>query len=288
MDIEVICIDDGSTDDSLSICQNIAEYDPRVKVISKINGGVASARNIGLEHANGVYITFADQDDWIEKNIYKAMVDAALSSNADMVVCNYFKDNKDLIQPMINQEIIPEIITTTNDLIRYAFFREKYRGFAAFVWNKIFKKAFLETNHILFDESLKRGDDVLFFSNVALAKPKTIYINQHLYHYVQRPDSVTHTLNKNNMGRLSEILSGYKRSIDKLEQNNVSKEALGYMKCFYVYHASVLYELAIEKGMSDTKDIYKNAMKLYLHEYEKQNQNDDIRINRIYKLIGKT
>lgn len=216
------------------------------------------------------------------------MVDAALSSNADMVVCNYFKDNKDLIQPMINQEIIPEIITTTNDLIRYAFFREKYRGFAAFVWNKIFKKAFLETNHILFDESLKRGDDVLFFSNVALAKPKTIYINQHLYHYVQRPDSVTHTLNKNNMGRLSEILSGYKRSIDKLEQNNVSKEALGYMKCFYVYHASVLYELAIEKGMSDTKDIYKNAMKLYLHEYEKQNQNDDIRINRIYKLIGKT
>lgn len=63
MDIEVICIDDGSTDDSLSICQNIAEYDPRVKVISKINGGVASARNIGLEHANGVYITFADQDD---------------------------------------------------------------------------------------------------------------------------------------------------------------------------------------------------------------------------------
>lgn len=284
--LEVICVDDESTDDSRLICKSIAEKDSRVRMIKKKNGGVASARNAGLEVAKGKYITFMDQDDWVEKDAYKIMVDAAISEELDMVVCNYSKDYENEIQPMVNRQTISGKIQKRDELIRYAFFREEYRGFAAFVWNKIIKKEFLDKQHINFDDSLRRGDDVLFFSNVALAEPKTIYINQCFYHYVQRKDSVTHTLTRNNMERLSEILIGYKRAIDNLERYSVSVEALDFMKCFYTYHASVLYELAIEKDMKREGEFYRLAMKQYLSEYKKQNRNNKDRIDRICRLLG--
>lgn len=285
INLELLCIDDGSTDNSISICQNIAQKDSRIRLITKRNGGVASARNKGLDFSRGTYITFIDQDDWIEKNAYKTMLQAVLTSKADIVVSNYFKDKGDVFEAMINQKKIPETVTTTNDLIKYAFFREEYRGFAAFVWNKMFSKMFLEKNHITFDESLRRGDDVLFFSDIALANPKTIYINQHLYHYVQQANSVTHTLTKENLGRLSEILIGYKQAINKLEKNAISMESLSYMKCFYVYHASILYELAAEKNAKDIQEFCKNAMKLYLLDYIKQNEYNIGRIKRICDLV---
>lgn len=283
--LEVICVDDESTDESRLICKGIAAKDNRVRVIEKKNGGVASARNAGLKSAKGKYITFIDQDDWIEKDAYKIMIDAAIGEDLDMVVCNYSKDYENEIQPMVNRQIIPEKIQKRDELIRYAFFREEYRGFAAFVWNKIVKKEFLDKQHIKFDSSLRRGDDVLFFSNIALAEPKTVYINKCFYHYVQRKDSITHTLTKNNMGRLSEILIGYKRSLDILEKYGVSVETLGFMKCFYTYHASVLYELAIEQDMKKESKIYKQAMNQYLLEYKKQNKNNKDRIDRICRLM---
>ena len=283
--LEIICVDDESTDDSLALCKRIGENDKRINVLSKVNGGVASARNIGMDMAKGKYITFVDQDDWIEKNAYKVMLDLAEKENMEMVVCNYTKDDINEIRPMKNRKKVQEKIQTTEELIKYAFFREEYRGFAAFVWNKIFKRDFLRNNNINFDSSLRRGDDVLFFCNVALASPKTGYVNQCLYHYVQRPDSVTHTLTKDNIECLSEILYGYKRAIENLEEHNISAEALGYMKCFFVYHASILYELAQKNDMRNECEIFRRAMRLYLKEYIKQNECFQDRIKRIYSLI---
>lgn len=283
--LEVICVDDESKDDSLLLCKKIAETDNRVKVLTKMNGGVASARNFGLKMAKGKYVTFVDQDDWIDINAYNVMLRVAEKSNADMVVCNYTKDYSDEIRPMVNRSVIQSEMHETKDLIRYAFFREEYRGFAAFVWNKIFRREFLKEKKIMFDDTLRRGDDVLFFANIALAEPRTIYVDQYLYHYVQRSDSVTHTLTKQNIDRLGEILIGYERAIEILERHDVSEEALGYMKCFYVYHASVLYELADKENVENQKGKYMRAMKIYLDEYKDQNANNKDRIDRICKLI---
>lgn len=283
--LEIICVDDESDDDSLLLCREISKTDDRVRVVTKNNGGVASARNLGLKIARGKYVTFVDQDDWIDNNAYSQMMKIAEKSDADMVVCNYTKDYLNEIELMINRSGIKTEIYSTDDLIRYAFFREEYRGFAAFVWNKLFKREFLIENQIVFDDTLRRGDDVLFFVNVALAEPKTIYVNQHLYHYVQRSDSVTHTFTKQNIDRLGEILIGYERAINMLEECKISEEALGYMKCFYVYHASMLYELADKEKLKIQKERYMNAMKMYFDEYVKQNAYNQDRIDRICKLI---
>ncbi len=286
INLELICVDDESTDKSLLLCKCISENDSRVRIVTKKNGGVASARNIGMRVAKGIFITFVDQDDWIEKNTYKIMLEQCINEQADMVVCNYFKDYTKNVEKIKNRKKIPKIIRSTDKLVKYAFFREEYRGFAAFVWNKIIKKEFLEKNTILFDDSLSRGDDIVFFSEVALANPKTIYIDRCFYHYVQRNDSLTHTLTEDNMGRLSDILLGYSRAIDTLKKHNISIESLDYMKSFYVYHASVLYELAVKMKMNNKIEEYRAAMMKYLREYKNQNRNIDDRITRIEKLIG--
>ena len=85
--IEVILIDDGSTDNSGKICDEYAKNDIRIKIIHQQNGGVSTARNNGLEHATGKYITFVDSDDYIEKEMIETMAKKIMKKNADIVIC---------------------------------------------------------------------------------------------------------------------------------------------------------------------------------------------------------
>mgnify|MGYP006066390929 CR=1 FL=1 len=90
-DLELLLINDGSTDRSAEICENYARLDSRVKVFHKTNGGVASARQVGIDNMNGDYIIHADADDWMEKDMLKRLWDAALQSNADIAICDFKK-----------------------------------------------------------------------------------------------------------------------------------------------------------------------------------------------------
>ena len=90
-DYEIILINDGSTDKSGIICDKYAKIDDRIVVLHKENGGVSSARNKGLDIAKGDYIAFVDPDDYIEPNMYKEMIQIAVSKEIDIVSCNYKK-----------------------------------------------------------------------------------------------------------------------------------------------------------------------------------------------------
>lgn len=285
INLEIILVDDESTDKTMELCEKYSCNDSRIKVLQKKNGGVASARNSGLEIATGTYVTFMDQDDWIEKNAYSIMLERGLKEEADMIVCNYTKDYGEDVRPMVNRRPIADSISSAEELIMYAFFREEYRGFAAFVWNKLFKRELLNKNKISFDDSLKRGDDVLFYSKIAVTAPKTVYMDTHFYHYVQREDSITHTLTRENLQRLAEILSGYEKAIAVLEENHINADAVNYLKCFYVYHASNLYELSYKEKLWSEKKFFIKCMKKYLAEYKEQNINYPERIKRIEYLI---
>lgn len=283
--IEIICVDDESTDDSYISCREFAKKDKRIKCIQKKNGGVASARNEGLKYATGEYVTFVDQDDWIEPEMYEKMSDVAQKENADMVVCNYSKDTEDVIMKMKNIDNIDCIINSRENMIKYSFYREKYRGFAAFVWNKIFRRKVLEDNNITFEEGLKRGDDVLFCIRFFTKIEKAAYVDEHFYHYIQRESSITHTLNADNISRLADILKGYQLAISLLEKEKKYTAVRGYLKCFFVYHASILYELAEKEKLDKEKEEFRGAMNLYINEYKEQNKGQTDRINRIDKLL---
>lgn len=93
--IEILLVDDGSTDQSLEICKKYEKVDNRINVITKKNGGVSSARNCGIKNAKGKYVCFFDSDDWVDKDICKKLMTRAKETNAQMVICGFSEINED-------------------------------------------------------------------------------------------------------------------------------------------------------------------------------------------------
>ena len=132
-DIEIILVDDGSPDNCGKICDEYAAKDTRIKVIHKENGGLSSARNAGMEVAEGEYIGFVDSDDWIESDMYMTLWQKAKDINADLVNCDYFRNN-DRIKTNIQKNIvydkkcIDELLTTSNsNKVLWFVWRNIYR-----------------------------------------------------------------------------------------------------------------------------------------------------------------
>ena len=107
--IEIIIINDGSSDNSLNICKEYSKKDKRINIINKHNEGVSKARNTGLLYATGEYISFIDSDDWVEQNMIEELYNSITSNKADLCICNFIKENKnkrDYIKSNINQKIL--------------------------------------------------------------------------------------------------------------------------------------------------------------------------------------
>jgi len=119
--LEIILINDGSTDSSYEICKQYAGKDPRFRLINKENGGLGQARNVGLENANGDIYAFVDSDDWIDIRMFEKMISAMEEYNADIVQCNYCRTRSEKINVLEQTEypqlykgrdIIPKLFST--------------------------------------------------------------------------------------------------------------------------------------------------------------------------------
>ncbi|WP_214714315.1 glycosyltransferase family A protein [Exiguobacterium sp. s151] len=179
--LEVLLIDDGSTDNSISICRKYQMNDARVKVVQKINGGVSSARNIGLLNSKGEYISFVDSDDYLEINCLNILY-GALIDNECTISCS------SLIYETVEGKRINDFKSVSHDVI---FTINNYDMYNRSVYNKLFHKSCLNTKKgpLLFDETLHYGEDALFtivaFSNAK----KIIRLSTGLYHYVIHENS---------------------------------------------------------------------------------------------------
>lgn len=150
-DFELILINDGSTDNSGIICENYAKIDSRIKVFHKSNGGVSSARNIGLDNAKGEWITFIDADDYIEQNYLPSNLE-----NSDLIIYNWTATNK-----MDNKETIPPQyinISNTKSFLEEHLWKTVFRS----PWGKIYKNDIIKENKIRFNPKYKIGEDTLF------------------------------------------------------------------------------------------------------------------------------
>ena len=175
---ECVCVDDGSADGCGAILDEWAAKDSRFVVIHQQNGGTAAARNAGLKAARGEYIGFVDPDDWIEADAYKTAVEAAESSNADIVQWNFVKD---FSQKAFTPAPAPEGY--------YSADNPKY--FSSIVWDKLFRRSLIEESGAAFPLGIRMGQDTAFLYMTSAFAKKCFYIARPLYHNCYRESSVT-------------------------------------------------------------------------------------------------
>lgn len=173
-DFELLLIDDGSKDKSGDICDEYAAKDSRIRVFHKKNGGVSSARNLGIEHTKGEWITFIDSDDWVNADYL-----SSFSTDCDLSVQGYYCGE--------NAIRYDEIFVNDNPGAYYL-----YKGYVFGPYCKLFKSSIVKEVHILFDESMAFGEDILFLMEyIVLCKTMRV-VNACGYHYIPyRENSLT-------------------------------------------------------------------------------------------------
>lgn len=161
-EFELLLIDDGSTDKSLDICKNYAKNDTRIKVVHKNNGGVSSARNLGLDKASGKYVTFVDADDWVGTEYLNNLVSAAEKETADLVI-NYAEV---YLRGKGEKENYPEQLIENNDYT--SLFLQNDLIWHTSPWSKLFKLETIRKSAIKFPDNIHIGEDAIFLYDYLL------------------------------------------------------------------------------------------------------------------------
>lgn len=164
-DIEIVLVDDGSTDSTVSICRLLASKDSRIKIVEKLNGGVSTARNLGIEHSSGTWLCFVDADDWIDPEMLDWLVAQCMRHNADISVCG-------LTQHFSNRVGTTEQRVTDSALMDSVAALKNVSIMQGRPVARLFKRSVIAG--IRFDSSLHYGEDWLFFCE-SIAKSRTIY-----------------------------------------------------------------------------------------------------------------
>ena len=201
--IEVLMINDGSTDNSETICKEFLK-DYRFCLINKKNGGVSSARNLGINRCNGEYVLFVDSDDWCDKELLKQAVQNIKSY--DMLCFAYYKAYKD-------KNICEELKVNKNANIKKEILSNKLIG--GYLWNKLFSTNIIKEHGIKFNESITYCEDLIFIIQYIKYVKKVNYINKALYYYRVRKNSVSNDFYSN---KNISILNAYELLINEYNE----------------------------------------------------------------------
>ncbi|WP_321995065.1 glycosyltransferase family 2 protein [Clostridium butyricum] len=228
--IEIIVIDDGSTDESGRICDEFAKKDNRIIVIHKKNGGVSEARNAGLGVCHGEYIGFVDPDDYIEPNMYSIMVNSSKEKSADIVVCGYkvFGDRV--------EECIFENREYKTDEAMCLLLKNRYMP--SFLWNKLFKSELFHNKSFLVGY---RYEDLLIMHELFKDAKKVVAVSEQLYFYYIREDSITGSTKYSKSG---EFVDSLEQRCEDLKNSIYYDDAL-YGK--FICIRRLVYEIIVNK-----------------------------------------
>ena len=214
-EIEIIIVNDGSTDNSKEKIEKYIQKHKNIKYLEKKNGGLSDARNFGMLYATGEYIAFLDSDDYVELSTYEEMYQKAKLDNSDMVECDFIWEysNKKRID-------IGQVYTNKKEMI------EKARVVA---WNKLIKREILEQTKIEFPFGL-RYEDLEFFYKLVPHLNKVSFIKKPFIHYIQRDTSIANTQNI----RTKEVFTVLDNVLSYYEDNNLYNEYKEELEYTYI------------------------------------------------------
>lgn len=213
--LEIIVIDDGSTDNTLSVIDEYCHKDSRIKFIHKENEGVSLARLVGMKEAKGSYIGFVDGDDVVDQDMFEILIKNAKKYNADISHCGYvmdFPDGHSDYYYNTGKKVIQNNFEGLKDLLEGKFIEPG-------LWNKIYKKELIEVyiNQNTMDHSIKNLEDLLI--NYYLFKDcnKAVYEDQCKYHYTLRKSSAATSVSRN---KISDPIKVFRIILDDIEEKN--------------------------------------------------------------------
>ncbi len=246
--IEIIVVDDGSTDGSFEKINKFKEVDERVIVIKKENGGVSSARNEGLKIASGEYIGFVDADDYIHPLMFEKLMNAMINNDVELSCClaesfsirpnaEYNCDKQDDIDLLSTEEFVDKLFVWPKNITQS-------------VWNKLYKKELIKTN---FNENIHMGEDALFLVGYCQNISKIAVINENLYYVFERENSAM----RDNPDNLAGGIPVREKLIDMVK--TISKN------CFYYAQADFLDACLYYLHLENIKKIFVNYIKNNKH-----------------------
>ncbi len=250
-DIELILVDDGSTDLSLDICRDFEMKDKRVRVYSQKNSGVSVARSLGLDMATGEYVGFIDSDDYIESCMFENLVEF-MHEGYDFAACGHVCETEE----GVTQEATSGNIRSLNSLEEILICMFSPDGCGPNVCNKLFRRDIIEKFDIRFSKEYVIGEDMIWLYIYVDNCHKGIYDPIHYYHYVTRKDSAYHrrfTDKKAQSSFISEIKS-HEDIMLMLSQHGKKVKNIFLIKMYNVYLRALMF---IEK---ENDNIYKSAL----------------------------
>lgn len=228
--LEIILVDDGSKDNSGLLCDQWAEKDSRIKVIHKENGGLSSARNVGMENATGDYIMFEDSDDWLEPELIERSIECIQKDESDIVIFGYRK--VDEMENDIGEFTFGKKVLTREQLTKQLHTRILEMSFG-YAWNKLYNFQTIKDSGLRFDSTIIDREDLAFNMQLLSCVNKVNYLDFIGYNYLQRNTSLLHN---SDLGRLNNIETFCQKMSDiDLEDEGMKRK---------VYNMNVLHYLS--------------------------------------------
>lgn len=273
-DLEILLVDDGSTDGSAEICDEYAKKDTRIKVIHQTNKGVSAARNSGLDNAKGEYVMFVDGDDYVEPEYVNRLYEEINSVDVDMVLCNYYyRDDEGEIINRENYSCVEEMCPFLNIQALCLFEDQRYGTFFDVLWNRIFRKSLFDG--VCFPEGVSLVEDISVLPELYYRARRVSIIGDRLYNYVYRQNSMSNgTFDKEEDYRLRKPM---------MEQRLEKYIAWG-IKELVLLHSIHLYALIFRHTEGRDKRLGE-IQKEYRKQYRRGNYKGSVSLSRKIKFL---
>lgn len=285
--LEIICVDDGSTDNSGAILDAFAKKDERIKVIHKENEGVSEARNTALCVATGDWIGFVDSDDYIDADMYGTMLEANEQQEADIISCGYYLEYEDRCVVAENKKCVPTYAVDTREFLKYVYERDNYKGVASYLWTRLLRRGLVynedEKLVRLFSKEFDVSEDLVFLAELMRDSKKSLYVDKPMYHYLQRENSACHDEEKQLSG-LSWIRA-YLKILEIFEGSNVDEEVYNFVVRMMVFRCGKFMELAIKHNDRSAYMWLKKVVEKYYDVYVIANQEYPDRLDWLDNLL---
>ncbi|MDR2426988.1 MAG: glycosyltransferase [Endomicrobium sp.] len=266
-DIEIICVNDGSTDNSPMILEQYASKDSRIKIINTQNYGLPSARNSGLKKAAGEYISFIDGDDWVDLNFLETLYSAANAASADIARAPY---KECFGNRYVDAYIVP--------LFKRRFFENKYLGVnehSVIVWNSIYRRDLLKSvfgDGDYFDKTILRAEDIPFTARTSFAAKKIIPVVDTYYYYRR---NVENQLSIFSVKRAKSIVLANKivvNFINSINTKTISNYLEAFNRVIWRYDDTFHQIIKIKEFTNDSQQSYVNC---FIEEFHKCKYKDE-------------